>query len=45
MQNAVSIEYSINNHTICCFVIEICVESATTGYTRIWYNIRDTEIA
>lgn len=27
------------------FCDRICVESATAGYTKIWYNLRDTEIA
>lgn len=31
-----SVEYSINNHTIYYFVIEYVIESATTGYTKIW---------
>lgn len=41
----VSVRYSINNNTIYYFVIEYVIESVTTGYTKIWYNIRDTEIA
>ena len=40
-----TVTYSINNHTIGYFVIEYVIESATTGYTKIWYNLRDTEIA